>query len=192
MAARDALALAREAVDQRKDGKPAIRFVPSKVTVTNLGRELPESLARLGRGCCHRSASAPWRQRPRCPGLTVREAANGSACSGGIRGLGRRGGGSAGHEHQGNPQTAGTGRPDFGKTVFRKTRKARLSACAVRRGHAPHGERGDFLKVTATLSPEVYKLLSDEMQRRKLARETERAAVGDPARGRRGISRQGN
>jgi transcriptional regulator of met regulon len=37
--------------------------------------------------------------------------------------------------------------------------------------NAPHGERGDFLKVTATLSPEVYKLLSDEMQRRKLARE---------------------
>jgi hypothetical protein len=37
--------------------------------------------------------------------------------------------------------------------------------------NAPHGERGDFLKVTATLSPEVYKLVSDEMQRRKLARE---------------------
>jgi hypothetical protein len=37
--------------------------------------------------------------------------------------------------------------------------------------NAPHGERGDFLKVTATLSPEVYRLLSDEMQRRKLARE---------------------
>jgi transcriptional regulator of met regulon len=37
--------------------------------------------------------------------------------------------------------------------------------------HRPHGEKGDFLKVTATLSPEVYKLISDEMQRRKLARE---------------------
>ena len=37
--------------------------------------------------------------------------------------------------------------------------------------HRPHGEKGDFLKVTATLSPEVYKLVSDEMQRRKLARE---------------------
>ena len=37
--------------------------------------------------------------------------------------------------------------------------------------NAPHGERGDFLKVTATLSPEVYKLVSDEVQRRKLARE---------------------
>lgn len=37
--------------------------------------------------------------------------------------------------------------------------------------HRPHGERGDFLKVTATLSPEVYELLSAEMLRRKLARQ---------------------
>ena len=37
--------------------------------------------------------------------------------------------------------------------------------------NAPPGERGDFIKVTATLSPEVYKLVSDEAQRRKLARE---------------------
>jgi len=37
--------------------------------------------------------------------------------------------------------------------------------------HRPHGEKGGFLKVTATLSPEAYKLISDEMQRRKLARE---------------------
>jgi len=35
----------------------------------------------------------------------------------------------------------------------------------------PHGEKGDFLKVTATLSPEVYRLLADEMTRRKLAKE---------------------
>ena len=37
--------------------------------------------------------------------------------------------------------------------------------------HAPHGERGDFIKVTATLSPQIYELLLDEMRRRKLARE---------------------
>lgn len=37
--------------------------------------------------------------------------------------------------------------------------------------HAPHGEKGGYLKVTATLSPEVYKLLSDEMLRRKLGKE---------------------
>jgi hypothetical protein len=36
--------------------------------------------------------------------------------------------------------------------------------------HAPHGDRHDFIKVTATLSPEVYRLVSDEMQRRKLAK----------------------
>ena len=36
--------------------------------------------------------------------------------------------------------------------------------------HAPHGEKGDYLKVTATLSPQVYKLLSDEAQRRRLGR----------------------
>ena len=35
----------------------------------------------------------------------------------------------------------------------------------------PHGEKGDFLKVTATLSPEVYRLLADEMMQRKLAKE---------------------
>jgi hypothetical protein len=33
--------------EQRKDGKPVIRFVPSKVTVTSLGRELAGSLAEL-------------------------------------------------------------------------------------------------------------------------------------------------
>lgn len=37
--------------------------------------------------------------------------------------------------------------------------------------HAPHGERGDFLKVTATLSPEVYRLLSQEALRRRLGQE---------------------
>lgn len=37
--------------------------------------------------------------------------------------------------------------------------------------HAPRGEKGDFLKVTATLSPEVYKLINEEALRRKLAKE---------------------
>jgi hypothetical protein len=49
MAARDALALAREARTQRGDGKPLIRFVPFKVVDrTVLGRDLPESLGDLG------------------------------------------------------------------------------------------------------------------------------------------------
>ena len=31
--------------------------------------------------------------------------------------------------------------------------------------------RGDFLKITATVSPEVFRLVSNEVQRRKLAKE---------------------
>jgi hypothetical protein len=42
---------------------------------------------------------------------------------------------------------------------------------AIPEAHAPHGERGDFLKLTVTLSPEVYGLIADEVKRRKMARE---------------------
>jgi transcriptional regulator of met regulon len=42
---------------------------------------------------------------------------------------------------------------------------------AIPDAHAPHGERSDFLKLTVTLSPEVYGLIADEVKRRKLARE---------------------
>jgi hypothetical protein len=45
------------------------------------------------------------------------------------------------------------------------------AALAISVANPPHGEKGDFLKVTATLSPEVYRLLADEMTRRKLAKE---------------------
>jgi hypothetical protein len=50
-------------------------------------------------------------------------------------------------------------------------RKATINPPAPIEAHAPHGEKGDFIKVTATLSPEVYRLLADEMVRRKLAKE---------------------
>jgi hypothetical protein len=50
-------------------------------------------------------------------------------------------------------------------------RKATITSTAPIDAHAPHGEKGDFIKVTATLSPEVYRLLADEMVRRKLAKE---------------------
>jgi hypothetical protein len=50
-------------------------------------------------------------------------------------------------------------------------RKAPITVPAPVEAHAPHGEKGDFIKVTATLSPEVYRLLADEMVRRKLAKE---------------------
>ncbi len=49
--------------------------------------------------------------------------------------------------------------------ALKKPSRAALDA------NPPHGEKGDFLKVTATLSPNVYRLLADEMMRRKLARE---------------------
>ncbi len=35
----------------------------------------------------------------------------------------------------------------------------------------PHGEKGDFVKVTVTLPPAVYQVLSQEVTRRKLAKE---------------------
>jgi len=45
------------------------------------------------------------------------------------------------------------------------------SFVAALEANPPHGEKGDFLKVTATLSPDVYRLVADEMTRRKLAKE---------------------
>jgi hypothetical protein len=35
----------------------------------------------------------------------------------------------------------------------------------------PHGERGDFFKLTISVSPEVYDLFADEVARRKKARQ---------------------
>jgi hypothetical protein len=34
----------------------------------------------------------------------------------------------------------------------------------------PHGKKGDFVKITATLSPETYQLAMAEVTRRKLAK----------------------
>lgn len=35
----------------------------------------------------------------------------------------------------------------------------------------PHGQKGDFVKVTVTLPPAVYQVLNEEVVRRKLAKE---------------------
>jgi transcriptional regulator of met regulon len=35
----------------------------------------------------------------------------------------------------------------------------------------PHGEKGDFVKLTVTLPPEVYELIMKEVTRRKMAKE---------------------
>ena len=62
------------------------------------------------------------------------------------------------------------------KALARSNRISENSISEVRndvipKTHAPHGERSDFLKLTVTLSPEVYGLVADEVKRRKLARE---------------------
>jgi transcriptional regulator of met regulon len=35
----------------------------------------------------------------------------------------------------------------------------------------PHGEKSDHVKITVTLPPEIYKLISDEVTRRKMNKE---------------------
>jgi hypothetical protein len=50
-------------------------------------------------------------------------------------------------------------------------RKATITSPALIEWHAPHGDKSDFVNVTSTLSPEVYRLSADEMMRRKLAKE---------------------
>jgi chromosome partitioning protein len=81
MAARDALALAREARQQRGGDRPIIRFVPSKVVArTTLGRDLPDSLADLGEPALPGIGQRTIAAEAALSGLTVREAAMGSAC----------------------------------------------------------------------------------------------------------------
>lgn len=81
MAARDALTLAREAQAQRGGGKPLIRFVPSKVTArTTLGRDLAASLGDFGEPVLPGIGQRTIAAEAALSGLTVREAAMGSAC----------------------------------------------------------------------------------------------------------------
>lgn len=65
------------------------------------------------------------------------------------------------------------------------TSKVRLTALAGKLGakpttkkasgevvaNPPHGEKGDFIKLTVTLPPEVYELIMGEVTRRKMAKE---------------------
>jgi hypothetical protein len=80
MAARDALALARDARAQRGGDRPLIRFVPSKVTRTTLGRDLADTLADLGEPVLPGIGQRTIAAESALSGLTVREAAMGSAC----------------------------------------------------------------------------------------------------------------
>jgi chromosome partitioning protein len=79
LAARDALAMAREARAQRGGDAPLIRFVPSKVMAsTTLGRELPASLADLGELVLPSIGQRAVAAEATLSGLTVREFAGGS------------------------------------------------------------------------------------------------------------------
>jgi transcriptional regulator of met regulon len=66
------------------------------------------------------------------------------------------------------------------------TGKARLTSLATQLNATPkpvalaseglvanrqHGDKGDHIKITVTLPPEVYKLISDEAARRKMNKE---------------------
>jgi len=80
MAARDALALAREARKERGGRKPIIRFVPSKVVArTTLGRELAGSLEALGEKALPEIGQRTVAAEAALSGLTVREFTKGSA-----------------------------------------------------------------------------------------------------------------
>ena len=46
-----------------------------------------------------------------------------------------------------------------------KTRRDRIEP------NPPHGEKGDFVKVTVTLPPKVYELIMQETIRRKMEKE---------------------
>jgi hypothetical protein len=45
------------------------------------------------------------------------------------------------------------------------------AALARLEANPPHGTRGEFVKVTVTLPPEVYGLIAQEAMRRKMAKE---------------------
>tara|TARA_R110000868_G_scaffold53756_1_gene168706 strand:+ start:210 stop:470 length:261 start_codon:yes stop_codon:yes gene_type:complete len=64
------------------------------------------------------------------------------------------------------------------------TNKARLTTLATKLGtskkpnkaeaplvaNPPHGEKGDFVKITVTLPPDVYGLIMEEVTRRKMTK----------------------
>jgi chromosome partitioning protein len=80
LAAREALALTREARTQRGGHKPVIRFVPSKVQAhTTLSRDLVTSLAGFGEPVLPAIGQRVAVAEAALHGLTVREYAPGSA-----------------------------------------------------------------------------------------------------------------
>jgi chromosome partitioning protein len=78
LAVRDALDLARQARQERGGSLPAIRFIPSKVTSTRLGRSLADSLAEMGEPVLPPIGQRAAIAEAALTGLTVREFAEGS------------------------------------------------------------------------------------------------------------------
>lgn len=70
---------------------------------------------------------------------------------------------SPGTKNTGTRESKGVS--DFGKTEIRQAEIRSVEA------NPPHGERGDFRKVTVTLPPDVFGLLVQESARRKIAGE---------------------
>lgn len=62
------------------------------------------------------------------------------------------------------------GTPENAKTDFGKPE--------ISEDEHPHGDRGDFIKVTVTLPPDVYEALVNESARRKIARAPNRLVAG--------------
>jgi chromosome partitioning protein len=79
LAVRDALDLARQARRERGGNLPAIRFIPSKVTTTRLGRGLADTLAEMGEPVLPPIGQRAATAEAALTGLTVREFAEGSA-----------------------------------------------------------------------------------------------------------------
>ena len=49
--------------------------------------------------------------------------------------------------------------------------KSTAEKAAISEANPPHGEKGDFIKVTVTLPPEVYQLIMAEAVRRKMQKQ---------------------
>lgn len=62
---------------------------------------------------------------------------------------------------------------DMGKAAPKAAKPRKVSG--VVDPNPPKGEKGDFLKVTISLSPEIYELLGSESTRRKTAKEKDSA-----------------
>ena len=57
------------------------------------------------------------------------------------------------------------------KTKARAKRKPKAKAAIE--ANPPHGEKGDFVRMTITMPPDVYELLNMEVMKRKVAKQSD-------------------